>query len=50
VLQARTQLVPLQDTVPFAGATQTAQLFPHDMRLVLPLTTQVSGVAPPPQA
>jgi hypothetical protein len=46
-LQARTQPVPLHETVPFGGAVQTAQLFPHDVRLVLPLTTQVS-TAPAP--
>ena len=41
--------MPLQETEPFVGAVQTAQLFPHDARLVLPLTTQVS-FAPLPQA
>jgi hypothetical protein len=49
VLQARTQPVPLQVTVPFAGAVQTAQLLPQEVRLVLPFTTQVA-LAPVPQA
>ena len=49
VLQARTQLpAALQVTVPFAGAVHTVQLLPHEVMLVLPLTTQVA-FAPVPQ-
>jgi hypothetical protein len=32
--------VPLQVTVPLAGAVQTVQEFPHELTSVLPLTTQ----------
>jgi hypothetical protein len=45
VLQARTHRVPLQVTVPLAGAVQTAQEFPHEFRSVLPLTTHLSSQA-----
>ncbi len=49
-LHARTQApAVLQLTVPFAGALHTAQLLPHDVRLVLPLTTQAAA-APVPHA
>jgi hypothetical protein len=48
VLQARTQFpAALQVTVPFAGAVQTVQLFPHEVIAVLPLITHVA-VAPVP--
>ena len=48
VLHARTQApAVLQMTVPFAGALQTAQLLPHDVRLVLPLTTQAAAAPVP---
>ena len=48
MLQARTQApAPLQVTVPFAGAVQTVQLFPHEVIAVLPLITHVA-VAPVP--
>jgi hypothetical protein len=38
----------LQLTVPFAGAVQTVQLFPHELGSVLPLILHVA-VAPVPQ-
>jgi hypothetical protein len=41
VLHEATQAVPLQVTVPPAGAWQTVQLFPHEFTSVLPFTTQV---------
>jgi hypothetical protein len=41
VLQEGTQLVPLQVTVPLPGALQAAQVFPHELRSVLPFTMQV---------
>jgi hypothetical protein len=48
--QSGTQAVPLQVMVPLVGAAgQTVQLFPHDVMLVLLLTTQVA-LAPDPQA
>jgi hypothetical protein len=34
-----------QVTVPFVGAVQTRQAFPHEVMLVLPLMTQVSPQA-----
>jgi hypothetical protein len=46
VLQAGTQApAALHVTVPFAGAVQTRQLLPHDVMLVLPLTTQAAPQA-----
>ena len=48
MLQARTHApAALQVTVPFVGAVQTVQLFPHDVMAVLPLITHVA-VAPVP--
>ena len=41
MLQDWMQLVPLQETVPLAGAWQTVQPLPHEFRSVLPLTTQL---------
>ncbi len=41
MLQAWTQLRPLQVTLPLAGAVQAAQLFPQEFVLVLPFTTQL---------
>jgi hypothetical protein len=45
LLQARTQLLPLQVTEPLAGAVQTAHAFPHELGSVLPFATQVSPQA-----
>lgn len=41
LLQAWTQLRPLQVTDPLAGAVQPEQVLPQELVLVLPLTTQL---------
>ena len=50
MLHAGTHAPPaLQVTVPFVGAVHTVQLLPHEVMLVLPLTTQVA-FAPVPHS